>query len=203
MTLGMFPPDELAFQAMRDIVGSNVALDVRFPNWPFRDAHGYTVIFEYDRVLGGGFGEVLAELADAHGDEAVTAVGVDPSPSIYREGGFFPAFSVPGGSIRTGYNDAMWFEPGVDVVYCLAITLNMIAITGSSGAWAVFARRDWEIGLLLTPEPTGPWLDTSVAWFDRDIDLDEIRSPAGWGMPLSDADREEFARQIRERGSGP
>lgn len=199
-----FPTGELDFQALQGSVAARVDLDTRLPGWPFRGTRGYATIFEYDRILGGSFGNVLAELAEMYRDESVTTVGIEPRPAYYHdEYGFFPAFAIAGDRVRTEYGVALRFEPGGDPTGSLGDSLNVIAITGSSGAWSVFGQRDWEIGLLLAPDPDGAWLSTGVPWFAVDVDLDSIRSPAGWGAALSDRDREEFARQLRERGSGP
>ncbi|MGL5861547.1 MAG: hypothetical protein ACRCY9_09875 [Phycicoccus sp.] len=204
MTQDPFPSNDDRFQALRDDVAARVDLDAIFPSWPFRGAHGYAVIFEYDRVVGGGFGNVLAELAGTYGDDTVTAVGIKPGPAYYRdEYGLHPGFRIAGERLRVAYGEALRFEPGGDPTGSLGDTLNVIAITGSSGTWSVFGQRDWEIGLLLAPDSDGAWLSVGVPWFAVNVDLDSIRSPSGWGAKLSQIDREEFARQCREHGTGP
>ncbi len=204
MTPSLFPASNDDFQALQDFVAVRVDLDARLPSWPFRGARGYAAIFEYDRILGGSFGNVLAQLARTYSDDTATAVGIEPRPAYYRdEYGLLPAFRIPGERLGIDYGDALRFEPGGDPTGALGDSLDVIAITGSSGAWSVFGQRDWEIGLLLAPDSNGPWLDAGVPWFAFDVDLDAIRSPAGWGTSLSENDREEFARLCRERGSGP
>lgn len=204
MTEGLFPSNDNRFWTLRDCVSHQVDLDARFPSWPFRGARGHAVIFEYDRIVGGGFGNVLAELAGVYGDDSVTAVGVRPGLSYYREEyGLYPAFRIAAEHLRDTYSEALSFEPGGDPTGSLGDTLNVIALTGSSGAWAIFGQRDWEIGLLLTPDSEGAWLSAGVPWFPVNVDLDSIRSPAGWGVDLSEGDREEFAQQCAERGTGP
>lgn len=204
MTSNVFPTSELGFQALQDSVAARVDLGARLPGWPFRGARGFAEIFEYDRILGGSFGNVLAELAGTYGDDVVTVVGIEPRPVYYRdEYGLFPAFHIAGARIRSEYGSALRFEPGGDPTGSLADSLNVIAITGSSGAWSVFGQRDWEIGLLLAPDSDGAWLSADVPWYGVEVDLDSIRSPAGWGQKLSGPEREEFARHLRERGSGP
>jgi hypothetical protein len=204
MTSTVFPTSELGFQALRGSLAARVDLDARLPTWPFRAVSGYATIFEFDRILGGDFADVLAELSRAYGDDAVTALGIDPAPPYHQvEYGHFPAFRIAGESVDVGYYEALRFAPRGDLTGSLGISLNVMAITGSSGAWSVFGERDWEIGLLLTPDRDGPWLEAGVPWFGHDVDLDSIRSPAGWGMPLTAADRDEFARHLRKRRSGP
>lgn len=198
MSSDLFPSVDVDFEALRDVVAARVDLDARLPDWPFRGVRGHAVIFEYDRILGGSFGDVLAALVDAYGDDTVTALGVEPPLFYYRdEYGLFPAFRIAGERVRIDYGDALRFEPGGDPTGSLGDSLDVIAISGSSGAWSVFGQRDWEIGLLRTVEPNGVWLDAGVPWFDVDVDLNAIRSPAGWGVALSESDREEFVRQCR------
>ncbi|MDQ6946008.1 MAG: hypothetical protein M3256_06975 [Actinomycetota bacterium] len=192
------------------LTGLQVALQrqldtaTRLPDWPFLAASGFVTIYEYDRVLGGTFGIVLESLAQVYGDEAATVVGLDPPAAYYqKEYNYFPGFQIDRDSMTEGYAVGLRHEPGGDSTGAMAYTTNVLGLTGSSGAWSVWGQRDWEIGLLLTPQAEGPWLQAPVAWFGRDVDLDSIRSPAGWGVPLGEQERSKFWRNLRERGSGP
>jgi hypothetical protein len=176
----------------------------RLPEWPFLANSGFVTIYEYDRLLGGSFGTVLHALAQFHDDRTVTVVGLDPPTAYYSdEYGYLPAFQITRDSIVDAYAEALRYEPGGDATGAMAFTVNVVGIVGSSGAWSAWGQRDWEIGLVLTDEAQGPWLEGQVAWFGRDVDLDSIRSPAGWGASLSEEERFTFWRNIRERGSGP
>ena len=92
----------------------------------------------------------------------------------------------------------MRYAPDDDPTGALVDSLNVIAISGSPGSWAIFGQRDWEIGILLTADRSGIWLSAGVPSFDIAVDLDTIRSPAGWGLPLSVEQQTEFARQWSE-----
>jgi len=176
---------------------------VRLPNWPFLASSGFVTIYEFDRFLGGDFGKVLQSLAVAFGDDTVTVVGLDPPADYYRNGyGFLPAFWSAGNSFADAYGEALRYEPGGDATGAMAFSINVLGIVGSSGSWSAWGQRDWEIGLVFAREANGPWLEQGVPWFGRDVDLDSIRSPAGWGIALSDADRSEFWRNVREHSSG-
>jgi hypothetical protein len=193
--------DEFAELTRR--VSGPIDISQRLPAWPFRAPTGFATIYEYDIVLGGDFGLALEALAGTHGDDVVYVVGVEPEMTYYRdEYGMLPAFEVNAAELADGYFAGITHEPGGDGTGALNFSLDAVAMTGSSGAWAVWAQRDWEIGLLLTPEPEGPWLATEP-WFDREIDLAEIRAPAGWCMPLTDDDLTTFRQNVRTRGSGP
>ncbi len=111
-------------------------------------------------------------------------------------------FGVARGAVAASYSAGLRYEPDSDPTGALGESLDVVAMAGSSEAWAVWAQRDWEIGLLLTAAPSGSWRSTDVPWFDRETDLDSLRSPTGWGPALSEGDLATFTRNVHERGSG-
>jgi len=199
-----FADSDDSFSELVKVVHAQLNTACRLPDWPFKMLDGFAVIYEYDRILGGDFGPVIAALASAYGDEVVTVVGFEPSPSYYRDAyNFYPGFQVPGRSAGDGYGEGLWYEPGGDPTGAMGDTLDVVAIVGASEAWSVWGQRDWEIGLLLTRDLGEAWLGDDVPRYNHDVDLASIRSPAGWGMPLSDAQLETFEKNLRGRGSGP
>lgn len=205
MTAGQveFASDRIELQRMVQCVGSAVRLEARLPKWPFRLPKGFSRVIEYHRVLGGGFGLTLAALARAYGDQSVAAVVLDPGVSYYTEEyGIFPAFQVGAASVARAYAEGMRRAPGGDPAGAFVDSADVVAIAGSSGRWAVWGQRDWEIGLLCTPHDSGPWEDSPVPLFGRAADLTDLRAPDGWGLPLSDDDVTEFWRNVRLWGSG-
>jgi hypothetical protein len=205
MTMGpCFADNEDSFAALVKVVNAQLDTARRLPDWPFKLLDGFALIYEYDRILGGDFGSVISGLVSACGDEVITVVGLEPPPSYYRDAyNFYPGFQLPGSRVSDGYGEGLRYEPGGDPTGAMADTLDVVAITGASGAWSVWGQRDWEIGLLLTRDLGGAWLGDDVPWYGHDVDLASIRSPAGWGMPLSEAQLETFEKNLRERGSGP
>lgn len=199
-----FPSDMAGFGDLQNFVSTCIDLDTRIPQWPFYIQKGFVSLFQFDRVLlFGNFGEVLSTLATHYEDDHVTVLGLEPKPSYYiKEYGLFPAFQLEKDSIETGYWEAITYKPDDDETGSLGISLNAIAITGSSRSWAIMGQRDWEIALLVTPDDEGPWQSCEVPSFDRNINIDLIGRPPGWGTPLSEEDRLVFAQTIREHGSG-
>ena len=199
-----FADSDSSFSELVKVINARMSPASRLPDWPFKSPYGFAVIYEYDRILGRDFGSVISSLVSASGDAMVTVVGFEPSPSYYRDAyNFYPGFQVPGRNVRDGYGEGLQYEPGGDPTGAMGDTLNVVAITGTSGAWSVWGQRDWEIGLLLTRDRGGAWLGDDVPRYGHDVNLASIRSPAGWGMPLSDAQIETFEENLRERGSGP
>lgn len=180
----------------------SISLDgsVRFPTWPFKMDHSYAATCEFGSALSGDFEEVLVNLAAFYGDMQVTVLGLAPSWSSYEEEyHFYPGFHLSSASIVHGYGDALFFEPDGAAIGSLYHSLDAFAIVGSLNQWAVYGQRDWEIALLVTPDASGPWLDTGIAWFERDWDLQTFRQPEGWQMP---DDVKRLRSNIMNRGNG-
>jgi hypothetical protein len=96
----------------------------------------------------------------------------------------------------------MWSAPQGDSGGILSFSSDIVAVAGSSGLWAVWAQRDWEIGVLVAPDPVGPWLDQGIRFFDPDEDFSDLRSPPGWGMPLEPDELAVFRRNIHDLRHG-
>jgi hypothetical protein len=201
--LPRFPSNSVEFAEVVDAVSQSVDSSRRLPDWPFRASGGSVTIYEYDSVLGGTFGRVLESLAMDFGDSEVYVLGIELKSSYYVENyHLFPALRAGLEALEASYMAGMRYAPDDDPTGALGDSLDVVAIAGSSGAWAVWAQRDWEIGLLLTAAPSGSWRSADVPWFDLNLDLDSIRSPPGWGLPLSEEDLTTFWRNVHERGSG-
>lgn len=201
--LTKFASTQIEFDHLTKSVGALMDLGARLPTWPFQSQQSFVHVVEYDRVLGSDFATVLLALAQAYRDHAVAAVVLDPDASYYREEyGVLPGFQVESTSLESGYGEGLRHEPGGDPTGAIAYTANVFAIAGSSRKWALWGQRDWEIALLCTPQDTGPWLRTPVPLFGRDLDLNSIRSPAGWGVALSEQELDQFWRNVRAHGSG-
>lgn len=74
-------------------------------------------------------------------------------------------------------------------------SLNTVAVAGDSGEWAVWAQRDWEVGVLAGSFGQGSRV-VGAPSYGADIDLEQIRSPSGWGMPLTADQKERFRRNF-------
>ncbi|MBI9114424.1 hypothetical protein [Sanguibacter suaedae] len=199
-----YASDEHEFLEVRREVSKFIRLGTELPAWPFQADSGFATVYEYDRLLGGDFGEVLEALVSVFDDEKVFVLGIEPSWEYYkREYNYFAGFSLRGESVSDDYCSAIRWEPGGDATGSLGFTADSIGIVGSSGQWSLLGQRDWEIAVLLAERQEGPWLNCDIPGWAGFFDLSDIRSPPGWGMPLSDTDLETFWRNISRRGSGP
>lgn len=199
----VFAGNEPEFHTIVGTIGQQVNVSCRLPAWPFQTPTGFASIYEYDRVLGGSFSAVLKALAAFYGDDSVAFACLDPDWRYYRDGyAMLPAFVVDAGTLDKNYARGLRHEPNRDPTGALAFSANVIAITGTSRTWSIWGQRDWEIALLLTPDASGPWSSAEVPTFVGDVDIETIRSPTGWSMPLSQPDLQAFQNNVRSRGSG-
>ncbi|UOE27521.1 hypothetical protein [Agromyces soli] len=191
--------DEHAWDACRKQIEAVVDTGAHFPQWPFRVDAGQVAVFEYSIVLSDVIVPVLESLVDQYEDEEVLMLGLDPDLAYYREFfGFAPGMRLAADSVGRGYRKGLSWEPNGKAIGALMFSLNAFALAGSSGSWGFFAQRDWDIAILMTAEDRGDWSTSGPKWFAPDIELDEIRPPAGWGMPLSDLDKAAFANAIQD-----
>lgn len=190
-------------EAFQDELSASLDTRVRFPDWPFHVQPSHAVLYEYIRFLGGDFGEVLAQLAAAYGDAMVTVLGLEPTWDYYEVGYHaYPGFQLGPDSIARGYKEALFVEPDDDITGALYHSLDTFAISGDTHQWAVYGQRDWEVAVLVTTRSTGPWQKVDIPWFPHDLDLNLIRDPEPWSMPLSEADLATFRSNTRPHG-GP
>ncbi len=189
------------FLRLLDRFRAVVDLDNRLPAWPFKAPSGFVAICEFDDIFG-GFGRVLERLAEFYGDAFVMLLGVDRI-SFYRSRyGIWPALQFEASSVREEYWGVLHWDPEDGFMPELGHAVDVVAIAGSSGRWGVWGQRDWEVGLLLTPDRAGPWCDEGVRFFGRDLDLDDIRGPEGWTLPLTEDMLAEFWGNFDRRGMG-
>lgn len=169
-----------------------------FPRWPFLARSGFATLFEFGEVETPEFGQVLAALAEQYGDERVAVAPLATvQPAVAAR-----ALSVDVARTRDGYWDALWEAERASGGEAFLGIAEAYAIAGSSGIWGIWAQRDWEVAVVLSPDDDGPWLHTDVPWWPRDAYLPDLRGPAGWVEPLSSEDLRAFAAHLDARGGG-
>ncbi len=196
-----YPADDDSFAQVLGDIAQVLEPDLRLPNWPFRVPVGNADVCQFSLAIEGPFASVLQDLVDAHGDASVSVAVFDPTPDYYREHyGSYPAFTTPGRTIAQTYWGAVAYEPGDDPTGAVAYTANVVGIAGSSGEWAVWAERSWDIAIVLSQQSGGNWLSAGVDFVSVEKALSDFTEP-DFKVPLSDKERSTFLGNIRTRGS--
>lgn len=200
MTGVVLYPTEGDFEGVIGCVERAVETDRRLPDWPFRVLRGNADICQFGLALEGPFGAVLQALVDTHGDDTVSAAVLDPSPSYYRENyGSYPGFKVQGQSIGATYWDSVAYEPGGDPTGAMTYTANVATVVGSSGSWAVWAERSWDLAVVLSQHTDGPWTSCGVNFVSAAEGLANFTEPE-FKVPLPPSVRSTFLRNLSMRG---
>jgi hypothetical protein len=193
-----YPEDRAMFDALLVGVERVVDTEIRLPSWPLRDwtAAANVDVCQYSNAIEGAFGPVLQALADFHGDEVVTTVVLDPTPAYYHEHyGTFPAFSLSRDDVAASFWECVSFEPGGDPTGAVVYTANVVTAVGDSGAWAVWAERSWDLAVVLSATPDGPWLACGVPFVPITTALADFTEP-DFKTPLSPTARRTFLQNF-------
>ncbi len=103
MDSGWRPPcSRSEFSALLAEVESVIDVSLRLPHLPFRASCGQVDVCEFAMFLNAPFAGVLTALADAHGDESIVLVTLDPDPFSYCERKF-PGFRIARGDLEHGF----------------------------------------------------------------------------------------------------
>ncbi|MFE6775285.1 hypothetical protein [Streptomyces sp. NPDC057702] len=124
-------------------------LDARLPDQVFRGSAGDSLFCEFDAVLTPEFWPALCAMARWHGDRHVELLVLEPDSDAFYlpEYRMYPAASLP---VEAGVDDywaAIGYEPDGDIMGSIAISANVIAVTGSSGKWGCWGERDPEVAV--------------------------------------------------------
>lgn len=196
----VYPVDDESFSQVLGVLTHAVDIDLRLPDWPFKIPVGNADLCQFSLAIEGPFGSVLQDLVDAHGDTSASVVVFDPTPAYYREHyGSYPAFTLSGRTIAQTFWEAVTYEPRDDPTGSVAYTANVVGIAGSSGEWAVWAERSWDIAIVLSRQSKGKWLSAGVDFVSVETALADFTEP-DFKVPLSDQERSTFLDNIRTRG---
>lgn len=199
--LPFFPSSHTAFSAVLREIRTTVNTDTRLPEWPFKAQLGHAYFCQFSYAIEGAFGPVLEKLAHTYEDASVNFVVLDPAPNYYRENyGCYPAFATPTHSISEGFWQAVSHEPVGDPTGSPTFTANVVAAVGTSGSWALWAERAWDLAIVLTQREAGSWLSAGVEFVPVETALANYTEP-DFKVRLRTHVREEFLRNVQERGS--
>ena len=193
-----YPADAASFVEIIKPIDGVLKPQLRFPRWPFKAPSGHVDVCQFSLAIEGPFGPVLQALARTYGDRTVSLAVFDPTPAYYRENyGSYPGLTSPASLISERiYYDATTYEPNGDPTGAVAFTANVVGITGTSGRWAVWAERGWDLAILLSDRPGGAWLSEGVDFVPLEKALNDFTEP-DFNAPLPPGVREEFLRSFR------
>ncbi|HLP23156.1 MAG TPA: hypothetical protein VK139_03835 [Microbacteriaceae bacterium] len=202
----LFEPatDEHAFKHLVDSVSGAVRLDGAFPRFPFR-RQGYVSIIDWGCVISPILGRALEQLTNMYGDTHVEVYGRNLSTDNFRDSyGYFPGFVVATEQVNAGYQAGIsknW-NPRPGFINSLDVLAQRIAVVGSSGHWALWGERRWEIGLLQTSDELDLEEFDYLPLYDRNSDFTGCLPPEGWGgYPKEIVDH--FVNTVRTQGRPP
>ncbi|MFC4110780.1 hypothetical protein [Micromonospora zhanjiangensis] len=125
----------------------------------------FALFCEYEALFAADFWPALTELAAVHGDSVVDLLVIEPNAASYYipEYRMYPAFSLPVESNEDRYWDALNEEPEGDITGAVIHSANMIALSGLSARWGIWADRHLGIAVV----QGAPIEDDSGSWRER------------------------------------
>lgn len=179
-------------------IASRFDLGKRFPEVPIVGLTGKGWIVPFDDILTSMFGGRLLELSRSFDDRWVEVLAADQNELRWLERlQVLPGFVVDLEDLPGGYRDGLWESPNETQGHQLALVGDVFAIAGSSGKWAMWAQRDWEIGLLVTSDDFVLVESEESPFMRPEEDFEMWRGPAGWTLELTPSMLEEFRAKIR------
>lgn len=141
--------DRSGYLDVRARVAATFDLNVRLPNQVFKEDVGDSLFCEFDAILTPDFWPALCAMARWHGDGHVELLVLDPDCDEFYlpEYRTYPAISLSVQADVDDYWAAIGHEPGGEVMGSIAISANIVAVTGSSGKWGCWGERDPEVAV--------------------------------------------------------
>lgn len=146
--------------------------DVRLPGQVFRSSPEGARFCSFDAVLTPEFWPALVALARFHGDEAVELSVVEPAPV---------AVSLPVDATSADWWAVVGWASEGGFAESIAVSAQVIAVTGPSGKWGCWGERDPEVAIFCGV-PGAEWCSRFGPFFDVSGALTSI-------LPLTFADR--------------
>lgn len=176
--------DRDEFAKYSSVVTAAVDPTKRLPDWPFTAHDGAILIGQFGHLLGPNFAPVLDSLARAHGDESITLAVLSPEPSYYETNfSYFTAIQMESSAIADSYAEGVYHEPMGKATGCIVFTADVVGIVGSSGTWAVWGQRDWDLVVVRTPSPSTTTIGSTVPFVSAAEALEDFTFPDWRGEP--------------------
>lgn len=179
--------DRDGYGRIRSDCGRTFDLDARLPAQVFRKDRRDSLFCEFDVVLSPEFWPALSTMARWHGDDRVELLVLEPGADEFYlpEYRAYPAVSLPVDADEDEYWAAIGHEPDGDVMGSIAISANVVALTGASGRWGCWGERDPEVAVF----QGFPDRSTRRGWRDRFGPFLEVAGALESYLPLTFAAR--------------
>lgn len=166
---------------------------VRLPSWPFTTMSGVVDVCEFEPSTSADFETVLMSLTQLHGDSSVSFLAIEKESRYFiKHYNFFPGFTLSVDSIPQGYWAALNHAPGGNEAESLLVRSEVITIFGSSGKWAVWAQRDWDMAVIFSESGPMVWRDRGITFLAPADAVEAWARPNFRLRPLTDRKVEEF-----------
>ncbi|MFG1871918.1 hypothetical protein [Micromonospora arborensis] len=141
--------DHHAYLNIRSRCRATFDFSVRLPDQLFREIGGESLFCEFDAVLAPELWPALCAMARWHGDEHVELLVLEPDCDGYylSEYQSYPALSLSVEASEDDYWALIGHEAASDIFGSIAISANVIAVTGPSRRWGCWGERDPEVAV--------------------------------------------------------
>ncbi|MFD6556048.1 hypothetical protein [Streptomyces sp. NPDC058398] len=141
--------DRGEYLAIRSRGAATFDLSSRFPDQVFKENAQDSLFCEFDAILTPEMWPALCAMARWHGDKYIDLVVLEPDIDDYyvSEGLGYPAASLSVEASEDDYWAAIGFEPDGDALGSIAISANVVALTGASAKWGCWGERDPEVAV--------------------------------------------------------
>ncbi|TYB97409.1 hypothetical protein FXF53_19840 [Micromonospora sp. WP24] len=141
--------DRNGYMSVRSHAATVFHLDSRLPHQVFKEDASDSLFCEFDAVLAPDFWPTFCAMARWHGDQRVELLVLEPDCDTYYLPKYrmYPAISLPIEASVEDYWAAIGYEPPGESYESMAITANVIAVTGASGKWGCWGERESEVAV--------------------------------------------------------
>jgi len=172
MAAWWFPSTSAQDEKLWSDINRDVRTEVLLPKWPFVQRTGTVRFCAWDDVLSGDFGRVFRLLCEAHGD-------TEMSIATFSQGGqreFSGVRKLPIVRLDVAeldddsYWEAIGADPGPNYAFPIWPGAEIVAATGSTGGWSLWAEVEWEIGVIRTTSLASDLVPPSIATMFTSLD---------------------------------
>ena len=171
----------------------------QLPQQVFRHGMARVQFFEFGEVVTAEFWRILASLGRHYRDNEVLVTTIDPTPQYFHDHfGYFGLLRLPVNPDPERYIAAWRFAPEKSRADSLNDHGEVLAYTGTSGGWGVWADREFGIAIIGVRatdgiEPPAKLVSNGIQFKSLEVSVDIIG--LAWAGSVAPADfRDEFRR---------